>query len=103
MNFEAPSSDATLVINTRAPPREPVQSVFSFGSNVKLRKVSLIMSPAGTVIFQAQSLFLIKLLGKFSLVRNPLDPVRASPHATNKIHVRLRLRSTKPTAGVKTS
>ena len=50
------------------------------------------MCCTGTVIFQAQSEFLEKLFGKFSLVRNPLDPVRASPHATNKIH-KTRLRN----------
>ena len=77
----APSSDATLVIKTRAPPRESVQSVCSFGSNVKLRKVNLIINPAGTVMVEVQKVFRGKLLGKFGLVRNPLVPARSSPHS----------------------
>ena len=80
----APLSDATLVIKTRAPPREHVQSVCSFGSNVKLRKVNLIINPAGTVIVEVQTVFGGKLLGKFGLVRNPLVPARSSPHSPAK-------------------
>ena len=80
----APSSDATLVIKTRAPPRESVQSVCSFGSNVKLRKVNLIINPAGTVMVEVQKVFRGKLLGKFGLVRNPLVPARSSPHSPAK-------------------
>ena len=45
------------------------------------------MSPGGTVIFQAQSLFRTKSRGNFSLVRNPLDPLRASPHAGKEINL----------------
>ena len=45
------------------------------------------MSPGGTVIFQAQYLLLKKLPGKFSLVKNPLDPLRASPHAGKEINL----------------
>lgn len=77
----APSSDATLAIKTRAPPREPLQLVCSFGSNVKLRKVNLIINPAGTVMVEVQNVFRGKLLGKFGLVRNPLVPARSSPHS----------------------
>lgn len=85
LNSAAPSSDATLVIKTRAPPREPVQSVCWFGSSVKLRKVNLIISPAGTVIVEVHSVFRGKLFGKFGLVRNPLVPARSpSPHSAAK-------------------
>lgn len=85
LNSAAPSSDATLVIKTRAPPGEPVQSVCWFGSNVKLRKVNLIISPAGTVIVEVHSVFRGKLFGKFGLVRNPLVPARSpSPHSAAK-------------------
>ena len=79
-----PSSDAALVIKPRAPPKEPVQSVCSFGSSVKLRKVNLIINPAGTAIVEVQKMFRGKLLGKFGLVRNPLVPARSSPHSPAK-------------------
>ena len=87
LNGDLPSFDATLVINTRAPWLF-VQSVFWFGSSVKLWKVSRIICPTGTVIFQAQSSFWLKFPGKPTLVRNPIDPLSASPHATNKIHIK---------------
>jgi len=49
---------------------------------VKLRKVNLIISPAGTVIVEVHSVFRGKLFGKFGLVRNPLVPARSpSPHS----------------------
>jgi len=68
-------------MKTRAPPKEPEQSVCSNGSSVKLRKVNLIISPAGTIIVEAQSVFRGKSFGKFGLVRNPLVPLRSSPHS----------------------
>lgn len=71
-------------MKTRAPPSEPEQSVCSNGSNVKLRKVNLIISPAGTIIVEAQSVNGGKLFGKFGLVRNPLVPLRSSPHSPGK-------------------
>ena len=55
---------------------------------MKLKKVSLMMRPVGTVIFQVQLLFAGKLFGKFGLVNNPLDPLRKSPggkHAVKEI------------------
>ena len=61
-----------------------MQSVCSFGSNVKLRKVNLIINPTGTVIVEVQRVFRRKLLGKFGLVRNPLAPARSSPHSPAK-------------------
>ena len=61
-----------------------MQSVCSFGSSVKLRKVNLIINPAGTVIVELQKMFRGKLLGKFGLLRNPLVPVRSSPHSPAK-------------------
>ena len=83
----APSSDATLVIKTRTAPKEPLQSVCSFGSIVKLRKVNLIINPAGTEIVEVQKMFGGKLLGKFGLVRNPLVPARSSPHMTGHMEL----------------
>lgn len=71
-------------MKTRAPPKEPEQSVCSNGSSVKLRKVNLIISPAGTIIVEAQSVFRGKSFGKFGLVRNPLVPLRSSPHSPAK-------------------
>ena len=79
-----PSSDATLAIKTRASPREHLQLVCSFGSNMKLRKVNLIINPAGTVMVEVQKVFRGKLSGKFGLVRNPLVPARSSPHSPAK-------------------
>ena len=68
------------MIITRAPLREPVQPVCSFGFNVKLRKVNVIINPTGIVKIEVQKVFGGKLLGKFGLVRNPL--VQA-----NKVHL----------------
>ena len=48
---------------------------------MKLRKVNLIINPAGTVMVEVQKVFRGKLLGKFGLVRNPLVPARSSPHS----------------------
>ena len=39
--------------------------------------------PAGTVMFQVQSLFVGKLLGKLGLAKYPLDPLRDSPGETH--------------------
>ena len=52
---------------------------------MKLKKVSLIMRPVGTVIFQVQLLFAEKLFGKFGLANNPLDPLRKSPGGTHAV------------------
>ena len=61
-----------------------------FGSKVKLKKLSLMMLPVGTVMFQVQLLFAVKLFGKLGLVKNPLVPLRKSPggtHATKEINM----------------
>ena len=78
-----PSSEATLVIKIRAPWLSEIHALFWPGSKVKLKKVSLMMRPVGTVIFQVQFLFAGKLFGKFGLVNNPLDPLRKSPGGTH--------------------
>jgi len=49
---------------------------------VKLKNVSLIIRPVGTVTFQVQ---LKKLLGKFGLENNPLDPSRKTPGGTHAV------------------
>ena len=51
---------------------------------MKLRKVNLIIKPAGTVIVEVKKVFRGKLLGKFGLVRNPLVPTRSSLHSPAK-------------------
>ena len=46
--------------------------------------------PVGTVIFQVQLLFAIKLFGKLGLVKNPLVPLRNSPvgpHAAKRVYL----------------
>ena len=62
---------------------DPVQSFISNGFKLKLKKVTLMTRPAGTVMFQVQSLFRGKLLGKLGLEKNPLDPLRSSPGGTH--------------------
>ena len=68
-----PSSDATFVISTEAPPGfAPLQSVFWPGSKVKFKKDNLIR-PLGTVIVQTHICEALKLFGKLGLATNPLD------------------------------
>ena len=103
LKSEMPLSEATFVIKTRAPGGSPIQAVFWNGSKVKLKKLTLIMNPLGTVIFQVQSLFAGKLLGKFGLENNPLDPVRKAPggsHAWKKRKYRVRCNLPDPVADV---
>ena len=52
---------------------------------MKLRKVTLMVRPAGTEMFQVQSLFVGTLLGKLGLEKNPLDPLRKSPGKTHAV------------------
>ena len=63
------------MIKTRLPGGSPLHAEPWSGSKVKLKKVTLMMRPIGTVIFQVQLLFEGKLFGKLGLVKNPLDPV----------------------------
>ena len=56
------------MIKTRAlSAAAPAQSSFSPATRVKFKKVSLMIFPPGTVIFQVQFLFASKLLGKLGL------------------------------------
>ena len=71
------------MIKTRDPAGSPMQAVFWNGSKVKFKKLTLIMNPLGTVIFQVQVLFAGKLFGKSGLQNNPLDPVRNTPGDTH--------------------
>ena len=52
---------------------------------MKLRKVTLMVRPAVTEMFQVQLLFVGKLLGKLGLEKNPLDPLRNSPGGTHAV------------------
>ena len=52
---------------------------------MKLKKVTLMIRPAGTEMFQVQSLFVEKLLGKLGLEKNPLDPLRKAPGGTHAV------------------
>jgi len=91
-NVSLPSSEATLVIKTRG----------SFGEHddkVKLRKVSLMIFPAGTVMFQVQLELVGKFAGKLGLEKNPLDATRLSPGETHGLHATI---TTKETATVET-
>lgn len=76
-NSASPSSEATLVIKTRGPSEQ------NDDFKVKLRKVSLMIFPAGTVMFQVQLELLGKFAGKLGLEKNPLDPTRLSPGETH--------------------
>ena len=71
------------MIKTRLPAGSPIHADPWFGSKVKLKKVTLMIFPAGTVIFQVQLLFGGKLLGKLGLLKTPLDPLRNSPGGTH--------------------
>ena len=73
------------MIKTLAPCGSPIHAELWFCSKVKLKKVSLIIWPSGTVIFQVQLLFVWRLFGKFWLEKNPLDPLRKSPGGTHAI------------------
>ena len=70
-------------MKTRAPPDSPLHAVFWPGVKVKLRKVTLMIRPAGTVMFQVQLPFVGKSFGKLGLEKNPLDPLRKSPGETH--------------------
>ena len=50
---------------------------------MKLKKVTLMIRLAGTVIFQVQLLWLGNLFGKLGLVKNPADPLRNFPGETH--------------------
>ena len=78
------------MIKTRAPGGTPIHAMPWFGSKVKLKKLSLMMRPVGTVMFQVQLLFAVKPFGKLGLVKNPLVPLRKSPggtHAAKEINM----------------
>jgi len=64
------SSEATFVMVTRFPLDELPKS--------KCWKLTLMMYPLGTVIFQVCLLFCGKLFGKLGLEKIPLDPIRKS-------------------------
>ena len=56
------------MIKTRAlSAAAPAQSSLSPATRVNFKKISLIIFPPGTVIFQVQFLFTSKLLGKLGL------------------------------------
>ena len=75
-----PPWEATFVIKTRAlSAGAPAQSSFSPFTRVKLKKVTLMIFPPGTVIFQVQILFLSLLLGKLGLEMWPLVALMDSP------------------------
>ena len=78
------------MIKTRAPGGSPIHAEPWFGSRVKLKKLSLMMLPVGTVIFHVQLLFTEKLFGKLGLVKNPLVPLRNSPvgpHTAKRVYL----------------
>ena len=75
-----PPWEATFVMKTRAlSAAAPAQSSFSPATRVKFKKVSLMIFPPGTVIFQVQILFLSLLLGKLGLEMWPLVALMDSP------------------------
>ena len=75
-----PPWEATFVIKTRAlSAAAPAQSSFSPATRVNFKKVTLMIFPPGTVIFQVQFLFASKLLGKLGLEMWPLVALMDSP------------------------
>ena len=75
-----PPWEATFVIKTRAlSAADPAQSSFSPATRVKFKKVSLMIFPWGTVIFQVQILFASYTSGKLKLEMWPLEALTYSP------------------------
>ena len=75
-----PPWEATFVIKTRAlSAAAPAQSSFSPATRVKFKKVSLMIFPWGTVIFQVQILFASYTSGKLRLEMWPLEALTYSP------------------------
>ena len=75
-----PPWEARFVIKTRAlSAADPAQSSFSPATRVKFKKVSLMIFPWGTVIFQVQILFASYTSGKLKLEMWPLEALTYSP------------------------